>query len=230
MSTEPGHIENADARVSYCIGDFTLDAGTRRLLRGDAEIHISPKAFDLLILLVDNRARAVSKTELQQRIWPSSYVSETNLASLIAELRRALDDVADDPRFIRTVHRFGYWFIAAASPLTGEPTPPRPAARYWLVWETRQMPLFEGDNILGRGPDAGVWIDAGGVSRHHARILVRGSDALLEDLGSKNGTFVAGQRVTAAQPLADGDRIRLGTIVITFRIPQSAHSTETSGV
>jgi pSer/pThr/pTyr-binding forkhead associated (FHA) protein len=104
----------------------------------------------------------------------------------------------------------------------------RPATRYWLVWETRQVPLTEGDNILGRAPDAAVWIDALGVSRHHARIIVEGGDATVEDLGSKNGTYVGAERVTAPCRLADGDQIRLGSVVITFRIPPPVGSTETA--
>ena len=215
-------------RASYQFGEFTLDARTRRLLKGAEEIHLSPKAFELLMLLVGNRARAVSKAELHQRIWPSSFVQETNLATLIAEIRRALDDAADEPRFIRTAHRFGYWFIGTVHEL-GDGTPAvRPAPRYWLIWDTRQMPLFDGENVLGRAPDAAVWIDAPGVSRHHARIRLEGDDAVLEDLGSKNGTYLAGERVQAPSRLTDGDRIRLGAVVVTFRIPPPAGSTETA--
>jgi pSer/pThr/pTyr-binding forkhead associated (FHA) protein len=98
----------------------------------------------------------------------------------------------------------------------------------WLFWETRQIALAEGDNVLGRGGDASVWLDVPGVSRHHARIVVWRGEATLEDLGSKNGTYVRGERVTIPQRLVSGDEIRLGSVVITFRIPDSPGATETA--
>jgi DNA-binding winged helix-turn-helix (wHTH) protein len=216
--------------VTYHFGEFTLDGRTRRLLRGENEVHLSPKAFDLLVLLVENQERAMSKAELHEKLWPSTFVLETNLASLVAEIRRALEDSADQPRYIRTMQRFGYWFVGGAR----NPAAPEPAmktlTRYWLIWETRQIALSEGENIVGRAPDAGVWIEAPGVSRHHARIVLGESGAVLEDLGSKNGTYVQGHRVTAPRPLADGDQIRLGSVVMTFRIPPPTSSTETVGM
>jgi DNA-binding winged helix-turn-helix (wHTH) protein len=203
-----------------------LDSRTRQLVRDDVEIHLSPKAFDLLLTLVENRSRAMERAELHQRLWPSTYVLDTNLASLVAEIRRALGDTADDPRFVRTMHRFGYWFIGSVHEVGVEEEPVTPRVKYWLVWETRQIPLADGANMLGRAPDAGVWIDALGVSRNHARITVAGQDATVEDLGSKNGTYVRGERITSAYRLADGDQIRLGSVVITFRIPLPVGSTD----
>ena len=157
--------------MAYSFGAFTLDPGTRRLLRGTDELHLSPKAFDLLQLLIDDRRRAVPRTELHQRLWPATFVLETNLASLVAEVRRALEDSADDPQFVRTVHRVGYWFIGRINDDGVEAAAKPRTTRYWLVWETRQVALNDGENIIGRAPDASVWIDAAGVSRHHARIL-----------------------------------------------------------
>jgi DNA-binding winged helix-turn-helix (wHTH) protein len=213
--------------VKFCFDRFILDSDTRQLLHDRDEVHLSPKAFDLLLVLVDNRSRAMSRAELQKQLWPSTFVLDTNLASLIAEIRRGLGDTAEDPRFLRTIHRFGYWFIGG---VRGDPVvigSAAPAVKYWLVWETRQVPLSEGENIVGRAPDAAVWIDAPGVSRHHARIVLTGPDATVEDLGSKNGTFVGGHPVTAAYRLSDGDQIRLGSVVITFRIPPPVGSTDT---
>lgn len=214
--------------MTYRFDDFTLDSRTRRLLRTEEEVHLSPKAFELLSVLVENQARAMSKAELHQTLWPSTYVLETNLAGLIVEIRRALDDSAEQPRFIRTVHRFGYWFIGNARDEGGREEAVGPTVRYWLLWETRQIALNDGENVLGRAPDAAVWIDAPGVSRHHARIRLQGSEAIVEDLGSKNGTYLRGRRVTEPSTLADGDQIRLGSVVITFRIPQPVGSTDTA--
>ena len=214
--------------MRYQFAGFTVDVPTRRLLRNDDEIHLSPKAFDLLVTLIENRAQAVSKADLQQRLWPTTYVLETNLAGLIAEIRQALNDDADDPRFVATKHRFGYRFIGEIAG-AAQDGPAAPPVKYWVVWEGRQIPLAAGTNIIGRAPDASVWIEAPGVSRHHARIVVAGAEARLEDLGSKNGTYLRGEVVHAVTALADGDQIRVGSVLITFRIPPPAGSTETVG-
>ena len=188
---------------------------------------MSPKAYELLLLLIQNRTRAVSRAELQQHLWPSTYVLDTNLASLIAEIRRALIDDSEDPRYIRTVHRFGYWFIAQVNESDDAAPPPPAPIRHWLIWDLKQVSLSAGVNIIGRAADAGVWIDAPGVSRHHAQITITESSATLEDLDSKNGTFVRGERVTGPRVLQDGDQIRLGSVVLTLRIPSPGGSTET---
>jgi len=207
-------------------GLFSLDAATRQLLRDGREVSLSPKAFQLLLLLVVNRARAVSRQELHQALWPSTFVLDTNIASLIAEIRRALDDAAE-PRFIRTMHRFGYRFVGQVDepPMMAAQT--LSAANYRLVWDLRHVLLAEGSNVIGRGADASVLIDATGVSRHHARILIDGGDATLEDLGSKNGTYVAGERVTNPRRLRDGDQIRVGSVVVTFQVSTVSMTTET---
>jgi len=212
--------------VVYRFADFTLDTATRRLLRARSERHLSPKAFDLLSFLVANRSRAVSKSELLQQVWPSTHVLETNLASLVAEIRQALGDPAEKPRYVRTVHRFGYWFVGTVDEPEAASGSDGPL-RYWLMLESRQVALSEGEAILGRAPDASVWIDAPGVSRHHARIVIDGGEATVEDLGSKNGTFLRGRRVSDPSPLGDGDEIRLGSVVVTFRIPPPARTTTT---
>jgi DNA-binding winged helix-turn-helix (wHTH) protein len=214
--------------VVFAFSDFTLETGTRRLLRDGSEAHLSPKAFDLLAFLVTHGSRAVSKGELHEYLWPSTHVLDTSLASLIAEVRRALGDSADQPRYVRTVHRFGYWFIGQMHESARAPGARvvERSSRCWLLCDTRQVALTEGENILGRAPDAAIWIDAPGVSRRHARIRLVGPRATVEDLGSKNGTFLKGQRVIAPSPLADGDQIRLGTVVVTFRVPPSAESTD----
>jgi DNA-binding winged helix-turn-helix (wHTH) protein len=214
--------------VIFRFGSFVLDVGARQLLRDGSEIALSPKAFQLLLLLVTNRARAMSSEELLQQLWPSTFVVETNLAGLVAELRRAVGDTAQRPAFVRTMHRFGYRFIAEVREIRAPAAPDESATKYWLLWETRQVPLCEGDNVIGRGADASVWIDAPGVSRHHARIVLREGDATLEDLGSKNGTYVGGARVTRPHRLSNGDQIRLGSVVVTFRIPDGPGATETA--
>ena len=214
--------------MTFRFGPFSLDSRTRQLLRDSREVSLSPKAFQLLLLLVENRSRAVSRQELHDWLWPSTFVLETNLAGLIAEIRRALKDTAEKPTFVRTMHRFGYWFIGDVHQADAPIEAGGSAVMCWLVWATRQVPLTEGVNIVGRGTDASVWIDAPGVSRHHARIVVRRGEATLEDLGSKNGTYVGAHRVSIPRRLVDADQIRLGSVVITFRIPRPPGATETA--
>lgn len=153
-------------------------------------------------------------------------MQDTNLASLIAEIRRALDDDAESPRFVRTVHRFGYWFIGAMDDEAADQPVPA-AVRYWLVWESRQVALGLGENVIGRAPEAAVWIDARGVSRMHARIMVSADEATIEDLGSKNGTFVRGRSIARREKLVDGDPIALGGVGLVFRTPLGNRSTRT---
>jgi DNA-binding winged helix-turn-helix (wHTH) protein len=216
--------------LAYRFGDFTLDPDTRRLLSGAADIHVSPKAFDLLRLLVENRMRAVPKAELQELLWPTTFVEETNLASLVAEIRHALGDTAASPRFVRTVYGFGYQFVGeVAASLPAARTGP-PGATLWLVFGRRELPLMEGVNVIGRGADAAIQIDSPGVSRRHARIVVTAGEAILEDLGSKNGTDLNGRRITARCGLCDGDELRLGAMVAVFRIKSPASPTETMPV
>jgi DNA-binding winged helix-turn-helix (wHTH) protein len=213
--------------VRYRFDGFTLDHDTRQLLSNGDEIHLSPKAFDLLALLVANRARAVSKAELQQRLWPSTFVEETNLATLAAEIRRALRDSASNARFVRTVYGFGYRFVGDVAADVGATGPDVAGVKLWLVFDRRHIFLVEGVNVLGRAADAAIPIDSPGISRQHARIVVTAGDAMLEDLGSKNGTHVNGRRITTPVRLADGNEIRLGAVVMTFRIASPMNPTET---
>src|SRR5688500_9228808 len=103
-------------------GDLTLDTDTRQIRRGAVEVQISPKAFDLLTALVDARPRALSKADLHERLWPRTYVTESNLAGLVAEIRRAIGDDARTPRFVRTVQRFGYAFAGEVTPASSMPS------------------------------------------------------------------------------------------------------------
>jgi DNA-binding winged helix-turn-helix (wHTH) protein len=89
-------------------GEFVADPEQRQLLRKGQPVHLSPKALQLLLILLEAAPRALSKRELQEQIWPDTFVSEASLANLISELRRAIG--GPDDTFIRTVHGFGYAF------------------------------------------------------------------------------------------------------------------------
>jgi DNA-binding winged helix-turn-helix (wHTH) protein len=222
----------APVRVRFA--DFTMDSATRQVVHGvTGEIRLSPKAFDLLAALIEQRPRVVDKSELHRRIWPDTHVVEANLNVLIAEIRRALGDSRQDAMFVRTVHARGYAFCAEAVEL-----PNRPAAgastpvRCWLVWNERVIVLEEGDNTIGRDPQCTVWLDASGVSRRHARIRTsRGDDAvLLQDLGSKNGTLVQHSPITGEVRLTDGAVIQIGAAELKLRVWTEGKSPETERI
>ena len=193
-------------------GVSTLDLDRRRLVRDGHDVHLTPKAFDLLKLLVENRHRAMAKTELIEQIWPGTFVTEDGLARLVNEIRNAIGDTARPARWVRTVHRFGYAFAPVDE--GGESSAP---AHHVLTWASREYPLLTGENVIGRDPAAGIPIDAAIVSRRHARIVIGGETATIEDLGSKNGTYVRGARITTPVVLREGDEIRVGDFSLVFR-------------
>jgi len=135
----------------------------------------------------------------------------------VNNIRQALDDDARQPRFIRTAHGFGYAFCGEAQDTTGEPPRDGSVPQPRLVWGDRVLSLTAGENLMGRDAGAAVCLDAASVSRHHARIVVVGRRATLEDLGSKNGTCLNGERVWGTRELRDGDAVRLGDVQLLFR-------------
>jgi DNA-binding winged helix-turn-helix (wHTH) protein len=214
--------------------DFTLDSATRQLLRrGRGEIRLSPKAFDLLEALIEQRPRVLDKADLHRRIWPDTYVVDANLNVLIAEIRRALEDSRRHAKFIRTVHAIGYAFCGEAVELTDRlaARKTRPV-RFWLVWNERVIVLEDGYSTVGRDPRCTVWLDASGVSRRHASIrTVRGDDAvLLRDLGSKNGTLVQNSPIAGQVRLTDGAVIQIGSAQLKLRVWSEGKSPETERI
>lgn len=203
-------------------GPFALDAARRQLLRDGEVVHLTPKAFDLLLLLVNEAPRVITKRELHERLWPATFVSDATLVGLVKELRRALHDHDDHSPVIRTVHRVGYAFCPE---LHAAGTGAR--VWHWLVFRGRRSVLREGENIVGRDPGSDVWLDVAGVSRRHARIIVGDHDASLEDLGSKNGTTVQDGRVHQIVALQDGASITFGPVAGVYRTSTAGMSTET---
>lgn len=211
-----------------CFGDFTLDLDARTLVRGRQPVALAPKAYQLLEILVTNRPKALSKIALQERLWPDTFVVEKNLVNLIAEIRQSLGDDPTHPRFVRTVHRYGYAFQMPRAGVPANDTTSRAAIRFRLVWAYGHAGLGEGDHVLGRDPDLELFLDSPGVSRRHALIRIAGGEATVEDLGSKNGTFVADRRVDGPTQLADGDVLRIGSVELTFNAVRAWGSTRTA--
>jgi DNA-binding winged helix-turn-helix (wHTH) protein len=208
-------------------GDCLFDPESRQLFHRGSPVPLSPKAFALLGILVRNRPRAMAKSELQEALWPDTFVVEANLANLVAELREGMAEKGHRDGYLRTVHGFGYAFSGEAV----EESASRPAAPATggivLVRDGRPVPLAEGENVLGRDPLAAVFVDDTTVSRRHARIAVHGSEAVLEDLGSKNGTTVNGRHVDGPVSLRHGDAVMLGSVLFGVREGSASGETET---
>ena len=201
------------------LGECEVDLGRRELRRAGETVHLTPKAFQLLELLVERRPDAVSKDEIRTRLWPETFVSGVNLATLVFELRQAVGDDPRQPRVLRTVRGYGYALCAEDAGGEGEDEEGRtPGVFCRLVGPRREIDLHDGENVLGRTRDAVVTVPSTRVSRRHARIVVRGGSATLEDLGSKNGTWVGDRRVEGAMSLSDGDTIRVGDASFVFRV------------
>jgi DNA-binding winged helix-turn-helix (wHTH) protein len=207
-------------------GDCVFDRDRRELNRRDAIVHCGPKLLALLEVLLDAAPRAVTKAEIHEKIWPGTFVSDATLTSLVAELRTAIADDARTPRLIRTIHGYGYAFIAEILSISslrkGDD-----GSIFRIVVGERDIALVPGENILGRSADAAVFVDDGGVSRHHARITVDARGATLEDLESKNGTILDGRPVQGPTLLTDGALIVVGATALRFRIVTTSMSTET---
>jgi DNA-binding winged helix-turn-helix (wHTH) protein len=211
-------------RLSF--GDFVIDFDQRRLFSGGQELRLTPKAFDLLRLLIESRPKALLKQEIFERLWPGTFVTENNLAALVADLRSLLGDNAGEPRFIRTVYAYGYAFVGDVRSASAVSEPGR-NARWLLVFNGREMPLLDGENILGRTGEGIIALEAPSVSRHHARLTIAEGRAVIEDLGSKNGTWVGPVEVNGPTPVRNGDEIRLGSAIVTIHASANAMTTET---
>jgi DNA-binding winged helix-turn-helix (wHTH) protein len=203
--------------TSVSFGPFTADFAARELRKGRQRIHLSPKALQLLELLIRERPRALAKGELQDALWPDVFVVESSLADLVSELRRALGQSGQRSGFIRTLHGFGYAFAGEADGVAG----PRSTPSWQVSWDTGEIEIGEGEFLIGRDPRAAIRLRPSTVSWRHARIRVRGEGEkariTVEDLDSRNGTFVNGARIHDAIEIRDGDEVKVGSARVTIR-------------
>ena len=207
--------------MQLAFGDYEIDSERRLLMRAGKSVALTPKALELLLLLIERRPNAVSKREIYDRLWPDVVVDPGGLDALISRLRAALGDDARAPRYVRTVYGFGYAFDVS------EGTIEESEVRLVMADGSRTVRLHAGPNLIGRGPEVVLSVDSGRVSREHARIDVGAEAVTIEDLGSKNGTFVNGLRITALTTLNDGDEISVGPARMTFRRTSLRASTTT---
>ena len=204
---------------------FLLDTGRAQLLAGGADIPLTPKAFGVLCLLIQRRPDVVDKDTLAAEVW-GAPVSDASLTMVMTELRKALGDSASSPMFIRTAHRRGYAFAAAAVEASDSPSS-RDTARFFLVVDGRRLPLPDGETVAGRDPGCAISFDESSVSRRHARFLVQDEDVTVEDLNSTNGTKVNGRKTKGAVALKPGDTVKIGVIVARLDAPHVTRSGRT---
>ena len=206
-------------------GACALDLRTRELRTDGTAIALPPKMFRLLTVLLDHRPRALSKTELHQRIWDDAFVSDGTLTGLVADLRRTIGDAGSSGHLIRTVYGFGYAFSGEVSTVSAVPLETGPVC--YLICSENEIALTAGQHTVGRTREATVWIDDPSVSRRHAQITVAPNVVTLQDLGSKNGTYLNERRVQVVEVLTDGDRIVVGPAHMRYRVMNGDGSTLT---
>ena len=201
-----------------------FDVGTRSLTRSERPVPLSPKAFRLLEVLVMRRPDAVSHEELRRTLWSDAADGGTTLARLVSEIRTALDDHDDAQPIVRTVHRFGYAFAEATATVEDERAT-LPVGRYAIRWGSQLVPLADGENFVGRALDGVIAVPSSKASRRHARIVVSPEKAVIEDLGSRNGTRVNDALIDRPVELKNGDRVGVGPAVLVFCVAGSSGST-----
>jgi DNA-binding winged helix-turn-helix (wHTH) protein len=204
--------------------DVLFDVGTRSLTRSERPVPLSPKAFSLLEVLVMRRPDAVSHEELRRTLWSDAANGGTTLARLVSEIRTALDDHDDAQPIVRTIHRFGYAFAEATATEEDERAT-LPVGRYAIRWGSQLVPLADGENFVGRALDGVIAVPSSKASRRHARIVVSPEKAVIEDLGSRNGTRVNDVLIDRPVELKNGDRVAVGPAVLVFCVAGSSGST-----
>jgi len=209
----PESNTTARTTVSFLVGEWLVAPSLNRLSRGEDTVQIELKVMEVLVHLAGRPGELVTKRELIDAVWKVEVITDGTLTRAIALLRKALGDDARNPRFIETIPKRGYRIIAPVKYLDAGHSS---KLRFKLEAADGEIRLAEGDNLIGRDPDAKIRIDIGGVSRRHAKIVVDDADVTLEDLGSKNGTYLRGRRINKPIRLAHGDEIRIGHKVARF--------------
>jgi DNA-binding winged helix-turn-helix (wHTH) protein len=206
----------ADAARTVRFGLFELDLQTGELRRKGVKVALQDQPFRVLALLVAQPGELVTRDELRRALWAEAVFVDFDhgLNKAVAKIRDALGDLAESPRFVETLERRGYRFIAPVEVVAPRAAPASSGGDQPVVarlsWNGRSHPLTAGEYVIGRDPSAAFWIESSMVSRHHARVVVSASSVTIEDLGSRNGTFVNGRRLDATEALASGDEIRIG--------------------
>jgi DNA-binding winged helix-turn-helix (wHTH) protein len=209
-------------------GSFEVDLATRELRRNGVRLRVQPQPVTVLAALLERPGDLITREELRSKLWPGNVFIDFDhaLNKAVSKLREALGDAGDQPQFIETLAGRGYRFIAPVSAVDEYSRAKPVLAR--LLFQSRTVSLPAGTHVIGRDEGLIARIDSTTVSRRHAQIVLGARTATIEDLQSKNGTRLNDRRIVSRTELADGDRIRIGSIAITFRT-NAAFSTETVG-
>ncbi len=219
-----------DPGADFHLGEWLVQPSLNRLTRGEVRVQLELKAMEVLVCLAVHGDRLVSRRELVDAVWRTEFIADNTLTHAIGELRKALGDDPRAPRYIETIPKRGYRLVAEVRRAPPAPELPREAeCACVVVFGGRCVPLADGEHLIGRAADAAIRVDSKRVSRYHARIAVSWGHAMLEDLCSKNGTFLGDRRVETPVELESGDRITVGPAELVFRVVGLAGSTETEG-
>src|ERR1051325_6041762 len=201
-------------KVIYEFGPFHVDLERYRLLRDDKSIPISPKVFETLVFLIQHRGEAVKKDDLMSKIWPDTYVEESNLAQNIFLLRKSLGEHKTEHRYIITIPGVGYRFVAPvvesfASPLQ-KPTAPQAAVSVESVHSIAVLPFKNlvreaGDEFLGPGIADALIMRLSSIRR----LQVRPTTAVLKYGDAMHDPVVIGRELNV-DALLDGVYQRIG--------------------
>ncbi|MFL6248118.1 MAG: FHA domain-containing protein [Thermoanaerobaculia bacterium] len=205
---------------------FCFDSDQKALLRGGEPVRLTPRAFRLLELLIRRRPKAVSKRDLLDHVWSGNIVEEANLKTLVLEIRTAIEERGGRPEVIRTVYGYGYAF---AGQVEEESDSAETQAAVSVRWNTQSVLLPLGGHVIGRRPDCAVAIDDPSVSRVHAKLEITRDVMRIEDLRSKNGTFVDGKRITEPTELLNRCEVVIGEVSVKLaRLDSGDASTQTA--
>jgi DNA-binding winged helix-turn-helix (wHTH) protein/Tfp pilus assembly protein PilF len=151
--------------ADYRFGPFLLDAAGFRLLREGSPVPLGPKALDLLFLLASRPAALVSKDEILEALWPDVAISDNALTQVISDVRQALGDRAAAPRYIQTVARRGYRFVAAVDSVPSSPAPAQPSP----LLDSMFLPFLRAWHASTGGSGAGAGVqETSNVDAHRA--------------------------------------------------------------
>jgi DNA-binding winged helix-turn-helix (wHTH) protein len=216
-------------RPSFRIGEWTVEPDLDRISRGEESVSLRPRVTELLVCLARRGDRLASTRYLIDSVWGTEFVTVNALTQLVAELRRALGDDPKQPRYVETIPRRGYRLVASTTMAeSAGATDAAEDLHFMLIDDAGgELVLHRGENIIGRAPDATIRVDVSEISRSHARILIDGMRATLEDLGSKNGTYLRGRRVEGPVEIGNADEIQIGADLARFRVRLVDNRTKT---
>ncbi len=196
--------------ISYEFKPFLLDAAERLLLKNGDPVAMTPKTFELLVALVENRGRLVTKERLMSLVWPNTFIEENNLAVHVSTLRKILGDGADGREYIKTLPKRGYCFVASVLEGMRSQEPAITRVRSLAVLPFKVISSEPGDDYLGLGMSDAITTRLSQVSQ----IIVRPTSAISRYVERDYDPIEAGRELAVEAVLSgriarSGDRIRV---------------------